>query len=34
MRTLFVTDALPGNLVAFEGMPTPGAALPTWPGLS
>jgi hypothetical protein len=25
--------ALPGNLVAFEGMPTPGLPLPTWPGL-
>ncbi len=34
MRTLFVSDALPGNLVAFEGMPTPGAVLPAWPGLS
>jgi gluconolactonase len=32
MRTLFVTDALPGDLVAFEGMPTPGLALPAWPG--
>ncbi len=32
MRTLFVTDALPGNLVAFEGMPTPGLELPVWPG--
>ena len=28
MRALFVTDALPGNLVAFEGMPTPGLELP------
>jgi len=34
MRTLFVTDALPGNVVAFEHMPTPGAVLPTWPGFS
>jgi gluconolactonase len=34
LRTLFVTDALPGNLVAFEGMPTPGLPLPTWPGLT
>jgi gluconolactonase len=33
LRTLFVADALPGNLVAFEGMPTPGLPLPTWPGL-
>jgi len=32
LRTLFVTDALPGNLVAFEGMPTPGMRLPVWPG--
>ena len=32
LRTLFVTDAIPGDLVAFEGMPTPGLPLPTWPG--
>jgi gluconolactonase len=32
MRTLFVTDAIPGNLVAFEGMPTAGLELPVWPG--
>jgi gluconolactonase len=32
LRTLFATDAMPGNLVAFEGMPTPGLALPSWPG--
>jgi gluconolactonase len=32
LRTLYVTDGLPGNLVAFEHMPTPGRALPTWPG--
>jgi len=31
-RTLFVADALPGGVVAFEGCPTPGLALPTWPG--
>jgi gluconolactonase len=30
LRTLFVTDAMPGNLVAFEHMPTPGLPLPTW----
>jgi len=30
-RTLFVTDALPGNLVAFEGMPTPGLPIHAWP---
>jgi gluconolactonase len=29
-RTLFATDALPGNIVAFEGMPTPGLALAAW----
>ena len=34
LRTLFVTDALPGHVVAFAGMPTPGLPLPTWPGLS
>lgn len=32
LRTLFVTDALPGSLLAFEHMPTPGRALPAWPG--
>jgi gluconolactonase len=32
LRTLYVADALPGNLVAFEGMPTPGLPLPAWPG--
>ncbi len=34
LRTLFVTDALPGSVVAFESMPTPGAPLHAWPGLS
>ena len=34
LRTLFVADALPGNLVAFDGMPTPGRPLPAWPGPS
>ena len=34
LRTLYATDAVPGNVVAWEGMPTPGLALPTWPGLS
>jgi gluconolactonase len=34
LRTLFVADALPGNLVAFEAMPTPGLPLPVWPGTS
>ena len=32
LRTLFATDALPGRLVAFEGMPAPGLPLPVWPG--
>jgi gluconolactonase len=32
LRTLFVADALPGGVVAFEGTPTPGLPLPTWPG--
>ena len=31
LRTLYVTDGMPGHLVAFEHMPTPGRALPTWP---
>ena len=30
-RTLFVTDALPGQVVAFEHMPTAGLALPRGP---
>ncbi|GIU87422.1 MAG: gluconolactonase [Acidimicrobiia bacterium] len=34
LRTLFVTDALPGRLVAFEGMPVPGLPLPPWPGFA
>jgi gluconolactonase len=34
LRTLFATDALPGRVVAFTGMPAPGLELPTWPGLS
>lgn len=32
LRTLYVTDALPGRLVAFEHMPAPGLPLPAWPG--
>ena len=32
LRTLFVSDALPGAVVAFEGCPTPGLPLPAWPG--
>jgi gluconolactonase len=32
LRTLFVTDALPGRVVAFEHMPTPGLRLAAWPG--
>jgi gluconolactonase len=34
LRTLFVADAIPGNLVAFEGMPTAGLPLPEWPGFA
>lgn len=30
-RTLFATDGLPGRVVAFEGMPTPGLPLIPWP---
>lgn len=30
-RTLFATDALPGRVVAWEGMPTRGLSLPAWP---
>jgi gluconolactonase len=32
LRTLFVADAIPGHLVAFENCPTAGLELPTWPG--
>ena len=31
-RTLFATDALPGRVVAWEHMPTPGLPLTPWPG--
>ena len=30
-RTLFATDGIPGQLVAWEGLPTPGLALHPWP---
>jgi gluconolactonase len=30
-RTLFVTDAMPGNVVAFESMPSPGLTLHDFP---
>jgi gluconolactonase len=30
--TLFATEALPGRVVAWEGMPTPGLPLRLWPG--
>jgi gluconolactonase len=30
-RTLFATDAIPGAIVAWEGMPTPGLPLHPWP---
>jgi gluconolactonase len=31
-RTLFVTDGLPGHVVAWEGLPTPGLPVRPWPG--
>lgn len=31
-RTLFATDGLPGQVVAWEGMPTAGLPLHPWPG--
>lgn len=31
LRTLFATDGLPGRVVAFEAMPTPGLPLIPWP---
>jgi gluconolactonase len=31
LRTLFATDGLPGQIVAWEGMPTPGLPLHVWP---
>jgi gluconolactonase len=34
LRTLFTTDAIAGTVVAWEGMPTPGLELQTWPGLA
>jgi gluconolactonase len=30
-RTLFATDAVPGRIVAWEGLPTPGFPLVPWP---
>jgi gluconolactonase len=33
LRTLFATDAIPGRVVAWEGLPTPGLPLTPWPGL-
>ncbi|MGH9031873.1 MAG: SMP-30/gluconolactonase/LRE family protein [Acidimicrobiia bacterium] len=30
-RTLFATDAVPGRVVAWEGLPTPGLPLTPWP---
>src|SRR3954452_8770465 len=32
LRTLYVADAIPASLVAFESCPPPGLPLPTWPG--
>jgi gluconolactonase len=31
LRTLFATDAVPGRVVAWEGLPTPGLPLTPWP---
>jgi gluconolactonase len=31
LRTLFATDGIPGTVVAWEGMPTPGLPLTPWP---
>jgi sugar lactone lactonase YvrE len=31
-RTLFATDAVPGRVVAWASMPTPGLQLTLWPG--
>ena len=31
LRTLFVTDSIPGQLLAWEGMPAAGLPLPPWP---
>jgi sugar lactone lactonase YvrE len=31
-RTLYATEALPGNVVAWQHMPVAGLELPTWPG--
>ncbi|HEX4491991.1 MAG TPA: SMP-30/gluconolactonase/LRE family protein [Acidimicrobiia bacterium] len=33
LRTLYATDAVPGNVVAWAGMPTPGLPLHSWPGV-
>ena len=30
-RTLFATDAVPGTVVAWEGLPTPGLSMAAWP---
>jgi len=32
-RTLFATDAIPGRVVVWEGLPHPGLPMRTWPGL-
>ena len=31
-RTLFATDAIPGRIVVWEGLPHPGLAMHAWPG--
>jgi gluconolactonase len=33
-RTLFATDAIPGRVVAWEGLPTPGLPVRSWPGVT
>jgi gluconolactonase len=32
LRTLFATEAVPGGVVAWEGMPAPGTPVVAWPG--
>jgi gluconolactonase len=33
LRTLFATDSVPGQVVAWPDMPVPGLPLPSWPGV-
>jgi gluconolactonase len=32
LRTLFATDGVPGNIVAWEGLPSPGVPVQAWSG--